>query len=64
MSGNGRSSLSGSLCRVGGGLVVIAIGLEWIVRVLRSAWMWIGGAVAGGLVVAGVVAWWRSRSQW
>lgn len=57
-----RSSLSGSLLRAGVGLVLVAIGLRWIVELLRSAWMWLAGGLVVTAIVTGIV-WWR-RSQW
>ncbi|RAX23603.1 hypothetical protein DRB07_04210 [Actinomyces sp. Z3] len=61
MSGDSRGCLSGSLLRGGVGLIAIAIGLRWIVELLRSAWMWLAGAavVVGAIVV--VVVWWQGR---
>lgn len=64
MLSDSRRSLSGSLLRCGAGLIAIAIGLRWIVDVIRSAWMWL----VGGLVVVAVIivlaAWWRNRNLW
>ncbi|WP_103062769.1 hypothetical protein [Actinomyces qiguomingii] len=61
MSGDSRSCLSGSLLRGGVGLIAIAIGLRWIVELLRSAWMWLAGAGVVVGVIAAVVVWWRGR---
>lgn len=57
-------SPSRGLLRLGLGLVLVAIGLEWLVDLLHRLWPWlVGGLVVVG-VVAGLVAWWRARQLW
>lgn len=64
MASTSPPSLSRGLLRLGLGLLLVAIGLEWLADLVRRLWPWlVGGLVVAG-VVAGLVAWWRARHLW
>lgn len=53
-------SLSRGLLRLG----LVAIGLGWLVDLVRRLWPWLAGGLAVGGAIAGLVARWRARQLW
>ena len=64
MASTSPPSLSRGLLRLGLGLVLVAIGLEWLVDLVRRLWPWLAGGLVVGGAIAGLVAWWRARQPW
>ena len=63
MMSDSRRSLAGSLLRCGGGLLLIAMGLRWIVAIVQSSWPWLVGLLAVSATVWLAVRWWQGRRE-